>query len=241
LTPLTTWLAERGVVSFDDLTPTLLREYRLDLADRPTIHGRARQPDSLLTSHKAVKSFMRWAANEQYTVDARLLTLRRPKVAMKDVEILHVSQVKEVLRACNPKRPQEALMVRTIVGSGARAAEAVGLAHPGPDGLSDIVTNSIESGRADLRIRWNAGAKGRRTRRVPITSKLAVMLRKHKERSPATSYNEIFLSPYQRPYSPDGVQQLFDRLRARVGYRIYAHLLRHTWATAAIQRTWAHS
>ena len=53
-------------------------------------------------------------------------------------------------------------------GSGVRESEVCGLAVRGPDGLSDVMLDSLARGRVGLRVRWDAGAKGRKSRRVPI-------------------------------------------------------------------------
>jgi len=39
----------------------------------------------------------------------------------------------------------------------------------GPDGLSDLMLDSLTRGRVELRVRWDGGAKGRKSRRVPVT------------------------------------------------------------------------
>jgi len=52
------------------------------------------------------------------------------------------------------------------------------LALAGPDGLSDGMTESLGRGRVELRVRWDAGAKGPKSRRVPITPKLAAAIKR---------------------------------------------------------------
>jgi integrase len=44
------------------------------------------------------------------------------------------------------------------------------------------MTDSLGSGRVELRVRWNAGAKGRKSRRVPITPKLAAAVKRYEAR-----------------------------------------------------------
>lgn len=66
-----------------------------------------------------------------------------------------------MLKACNREMPQEELAIRILVGSGVRASEWCGLALVGPDGLSDVMTDSLARGRVELRVRWDGGAKGR--------------------------------------------------------------------------------
>jgi len=115
--------------------------------------------------------FIGW---EGYEFDPRVLELPRPKVPRPEADVYHMTQLRAVLAACNPRVPQEELSVRILVGSGLRASELCGLALVGPDGLSDIMLDSLARGRVELRVRWDGGAKGHKARRVPITPKLAV-------------------------------------------------------------------
>jgi integrase len=51
-----------------------------------------------------------------------------------------------------------------------------------PDGLSDLMMDSMQRGRVELYVRWDGGAKGRKSRRVPITPKLAAALKRYEAR-----------------------------------------------------------
>jgi integrase len=99
----------------------------------------------------------------------RILDLTAPRVPDKEPTVYHIAQIHQILAACNPGVPTEDLVVRILVGSGLRRAEICGLAVSCPDGLSDVMTDSLGRGRVELRVRWDAGAKGRKSRRVPIT------------------------------------------------------------------------
>lgn len=85
-----------------------------------------------------------------------------------------------MLNACNPGVSIEGLVVRLLVGSGMRRAEVCALAVVGPDSLPDLMTDSLSRGRVELRVRWDA--KGRRSRRVPITPKLAAAVKRYEAR-----------------------------------------------------------
>jgi integrase len=100
----------------------------------------------------------------------------------KEPTVYHINQLREVLAACKTEHPQEEIVVRLTVGSGIRRSEVCGLCQVGPDGLSDVMMDSIARRRAELRVRWDAGAKGMKTRRVPITPKLAAAIRRYEAR-----------------------------------------------------------
>jgi len=193
--PFLTWATEHGGVRrFDDLEVGVLRGYRADLASRNSKHGRPLEARSIFDAHRAMLTFFRWARHEGYTVDPRILELKRPKVPEKEPTVYHVRQLRDILAACNPKVPQEDLVVRLLVGSGLRASEVCGLAQIGPDGMSDVMLDSMARGRVELRVRWDAGAKGKKSRRVPITPKLAAAMKRTRPGSVRTSSTRSYSS-----------------------------------------------
>jgi hypothetical protein len=168
---------------------------RAQRATRPGRHGQPLQPKTILESHRAILCFLRWARREGYHVDGRILELKAPRVPDKEPTVYHIAQVRKVLAACNPAVPTEDLVVRILVGSGLRRAEICGLAVLGPDGLSDVMTDSLGRGRVELRVRWDAGAKGRKSRRVPITPKLAAAIKRYEARPrPETDLSQLLIN-----------------------------------------------
>lgn len=180
--PFLDWLDDQEVRRFEDLEVGLVRTYRAQLAARPGHHGRPLQPKTLLECHRAILCFLRWARREGYRIDQRILDLAPPRVPLKEPTVYHIAQLRQVLAVCKPAVPTEKLVVRLLVGSGMRRAEVCGLAVVGPDGLPDLMTDSLRRGRVELRVRWDAGAKGRRSRRVPITPKLAAAVKRYEAR-----------------------------------------------------------
>jgi integrase len=155
------------------------------------------------------------------------------------VRRFHIAQVKKILAACNPAVPTENLVVRLLVGSGLRREEVCGLAVVGPDGLSDVMTDSLGHGHVELRVRWNAGAKGRKSRRVPITAKLAAAIKRYEagHRGDA-DLPQLLINEHGNPYQGPGIKSMMDRLTLRVGFRVHAHAFRHTFATVAAKMGW---
>ena len=123
----------------------------------------------------------------------------------------HVAQVRQILAACNPKLPQEELAVRILVGSGIRESELCGLAVVAPDGLPDLMLDSVARGRVELRVRWDGGAKGRKSRRVPVTPKLAAAIKRYEARErPEVPYSELLINHLGRPYHRFGIDQMME-------------------------------
>ena len=237
--PFLRWLDAEGVPRFDRLDVARVRLYRAQLAVRPGRRGSPLQPKTILESHRAILCFLRWARREGYHVDDRILELKAPRVPDKEPTIYHIAQVRKVLAACNPAVPTEDLVVRILLGSGLRRAEICGLAVLGPDGLSDVMTDSLGRGRVELRVRWDAGAKGRKSRRVPITPKLAAAIKRYEARSrPETDLPQLLINEHSKPYQGPGIKAMMDRLTLRTGFRVHAHAFRHTFATVAAKLGW---
>jgi site-specific recombinase XerD len=238
--PFLTWAAEEcGARRFADLEIAMVRAYRAREATRTGKHGRRLSPFTVLDSHKALLTFFRWARTEGYEFDGRILELKRPRVPKPEADVYHMSQLRAILTACNRRVPQEELIVRILVGSGVRASELCGLALVGPDGLSDVMTDSMARGRVELRVRWDGGAKGKKSRRVPITPKLAAAIKAYQGRHRReVEHGALLINQHGRPYQRYGVDAIMDRLQRRVGFRVHAHAFRHTFATVVTKLGW---
>jgi integrase len=172
LPPFLDWLREAHshVERFEDLDVAVVRHYRAGLVSHTSQRtGRRLEPSTILDAHRLMATFLRWAADEGYPVDGRILKLKAPKVPLKEPTLYHITQFRAILAACDPKRRQEELAVRIWWGGSVRASELCGLAMQGPDGLPDLMLDSLERGHVELRVRWDGGAKGLKSRRVPIT------------------------------------------------------------------------
>jgi integrase len=160
-------------------------------------------------------------------------------VPKKEPTVYHVAQLRTILAACRPEVPTEDLTVRLLAGSGIRRAEVCGLAVAAPDGLHDVMSDSFQRGRVELRVRRDGGAKGSKSRRVPITPKLAAALKRYEARhGPDTDHPHLLINEHGRPYEVGGIDSMMDRLQVRVGFRVHAHAFRHTFATVATKLGW---
>jgi integrase len=239
--PFLRWVREQRpeVRRPGELEVQVLRLYRAYLTSRPTRSGRPLRPDSIRDSHRALLTFFRWSRAEGYELDPRIFELRRPKVPIQEPTVYHITLVRKILPACNSRLPQEEMAVRILLGSGVRASELCGLAVYGPDGLPDVMLDSISRGRAELRVRREAGAQGRKSRRVPIMPKLAAAIKRHEARHrPETDSQALLLSERGGPYDRFGVISMMDRLSRRTGIRVHAHGFRHTFGVVATKLGW---
>src|SRR5260370_25551330 len=236
--PFLRWLDDehQQVARFEQLGVDLVREYRVWVAERPTNRGSLPEPATLNDLHRLLMTFLRWAEDEGYAVDPRMRRLKAPRVPLKEATVFHIAQLREVLAACNAERAQEELIIRMLVGSGGRAAELCGLAVRAPDGLSDLMLDSLDRGRVELRVRWDAGAKGKKSRRVPITPKLAAAIKRYEARHrDHARVSTILVNDRGLSYTPWGIDQLMDRLERRVGVHILRPAVSYIFATHACQ------
>jgi integrase/recombinase XerD len=237
--PFLEWAARAGIGSLDNLKVDHVRVYRAGLTQRKTRTGRPLEGRTVLDSHKALMTFFRWAAEEEYQIDAKILKLKRPKAPEKESTVYHIKELRTILSHCNWNMPAEDLIIRLLVGSGLRLSELCGLSLSGPDGLPDLMADSLTRGRVELRVRWDAGAKGRKSRRVPITAKLAAAIKRYEARHrPRVECANLLINMYGRQYQRYGLDKVMDRLQERVGFRVHAHAFRHTFATVATQLGW---
>jgi site-specific recombinase XerD len=192
--PFLRWLDDEHpeVLRFEQLSVEMVRQYRVDMSQRPTTRGRLPEPATLNDLHRLLMTFLR-RAEDDYSVDIRMRRLKAPRVPLKEATVLHIAQLRDVL----------------------------------------------DRGRVELRVRWDAGAKGKKSRRVPITPKLAAAIKRYEARyRDHARVSNILVNDRGLSYTPWGIDQLMDRIEKRVGFHIHAHAFRHTFATVACQAGW---
>ena len=191
-------------------------------------------------------AFLKWARAEGYDVQPRILELKRPRVPVPEPTVYHAAQLRDILQACDPDRPEEGLAVRmAFVGSGGcRWIQKLSAALKGDgqaDGLPDLM---LELGQAHTsrsgRFRSDADQKAVRSATlIPITPKLASAIKRYEGRyRKDVEYPNLLINRLAKPYKRFGVDAMIDRLQRRVGFRVHAHGFRHTFATVATQLGW---
>jgi site-specific recombinase XerD len=237
-----TWLVQQDVPGDgpEDVSKALILAYRLHLQERghTRLVGQPLQHTTLVASQRAVRTFFAWAEEEGYVIDGRILKLRKTRVPQKDATVYTLSQMNDILAAC--ASPTEELAVRLLVGTGVRLSEAVGVCLRGPDGLPDLETDNLGRGCATLRVRWDAGAKGLKTRRTPVAVPLMKAIRRYELRDrPRVTSPQLLITRRGEAYKTWGLDSVMDRLQERVGFHVHAHAFRHTWASVMVQSGWS--
>src|SRR5262249_3289233 len=92
--------------------------------------------------------------------------------------------------------------------------------------ISLLMLDSVTRGRVELRVRWDGGAKGRKSGRVPIMPKLAAAIKRYEAlERPEVPHSELLINHLGRPYQRYGIDRMMDRLREGPGcvYTLQAH------------------
>jgi integrase/recombinase XerC len=171
-------------------------------------------PVSVAGYVRGVKAFGNWCADEELAEVRPLRMLRRPKVPHKLIEPLSDDALRRLLERASV-RDRAILLV--LLDTGLRVSELAGLRFCDlrPDGSLKVL------------------GKGARERIVPVGSVARqALLRYLRQRGAGEPVEPILRSRRGGPLGWRGVQQVFNRLKARAGIpgRCSPHLLRHTFA-----------
>lgn len=185
------------------LTPHELRSWLLGL--RATL-----SPISVAGYVRGLKAFGNWCATEELAEARALRTLRRPQVPHKLVEPLSDEALRRLLHAASVR--DRAIML-LLLDTGLRLSELAGLRYCDlrPDGGMKVMGN------------------GSRERIVPVGNAARQALLRYLRQSDRRDPSEpIFRSRRGGALAARGVQQVFNRLKARTGIpgRCSPHTLR---------------
>lgn len=193
----------------DSLTPSEIRTWVLGL--RGTL-----SPVSVAGYVRGLKVFGNWCAAEELAGAEALRRMRRPRVPEKLVEPLSDDSLRRLLEKASVR---DRAIVLLFLDTGVRLAElaAVRRCDLQPDGTVKVM------------------GKGARERIVPVgTAARQALVRYMRGVGQLNVDDPIFRSRSGGPLGWRGVQQVFNRLKARAGIvgRCSPHSLRHTFARA---------
>jgi integrase/recombinase XerD len=208
----------------EELTRPALDRLSAQLLEEGGKSGRPLSRHTIASYLRSINVFLSWAEAEGESVAGRA---KAPKSNKRLIDVFEVVQAMEDAAV----RERDKLIVRLLADTGIRVGELVRLT------LNDL----IEGDRTHyLRV-------GGKTveRMVPIPHLYRRLLRYAQRGRPRdVTSDRIFISLRRRPggdYGPltaSGVEQLIQDLgvRAGIGKRVYPHLLRHSYATWALNR-----
>lgn len=204
----------------------LLRKFFAELHEtipkRQTIitetNGNKLSPFTTAGIFRSIKTFFRWCEREGYLKHNPINQLRPPKTPVRIVKRLSEHQIITLLNEIRKsKHPERNLaMILLLCDSGLRRDETISLK------LQDI---HLQDKFICVK------GKGEKEREIPIGETTCYALTEWKNVRPATKSSNFFVSPTGKNLSAETIRSLLRRIRKRIQIeRLYAHLLRHTFA-----------
>jgi len=222
------WCEREGIRDPADVTSRILDRYSTDLLE----NGGKRGPlsrESIRTFTSSVNYFLKWARREgEITHEA---AAQVPKVPQKVLEILDRDELQRLEDSARNERDK--LIVRLFADTGIRVGELLALR------LSDLVERDRNH---YLRIQ----GKGGKERLVPIP-RIHRRLERYilRGRPGDGTSTRLFLASRRdrrtgdyEPLTKSGIEQLIRNVAelAEIGRRVHPHLLRHSYATWALNK-----
>lgn len=222
------WAARESLTEPRQLTPRALDRFTSELLEK----GGSRGPLSRFTIATYVETVNWWL--NWLTAEGELKTPAKASVPKRPERVLDVLSREEVQALEDTaKNERDKLIVRLLADTGIRVGELVGLR------TSDLVERDRNH---YIKVR----GKGDKERLVPVPRAWRRLQRYvEKSRPKDTVSDRIFLSQRRgrrtgdyEPLTNSGVEQLVRSLAesSGIGKRVFPHMLRHTYATWALNR-----
>lgn len=220
------WAKQEGVDEPSALDQAALDRFSTYLRTAGGVRGPL-SPSTVASYVRHVNVFLSWARKRGSVDDVRAAAPRPPR---RLLEVLKPKEVDAMERAADSERDR--LIIRLLADTGLRVGELLGLTE------DDLV---LEGRERYLRVL----GKGAKERLVPVTPALFTRLRhylQHTRPQDAPS-NRIFVglrrsrqSGFHEALTKSGVEQLvrYAARKAGIQKRVWPHLLRHSFATTAI-------
>ena len=222
------WLMDNIPKAYNDpaqLNLLNFKRYGVHLKQQTKRNGDRLSSSSVHGSLRAVKAFYNFCIGEDYLEDFSR-QLRLPKVHCKEQLILDDQEIIKLLRACDDSFSHYSLrnkcFVLLMLDSGLRRGEIPRI------NMGDITFSS-----KSMIIR----GKGSKQRLIPIGYQTCEQLLNYclKYRHGASGSEPFFVDQSGGRCSDNLIKQIFKRLKDTTGIeRLHPHLLRHTFATHAL-------
>lgn len=222
-----------GDVPAEEVTTADLRRYSLHLQDRTRYSAgdhpwmdETEEPLSPWTVHqylRPVKTLFRWAKSEELSSGDPARGLKLPKLPRGRVDRFTTEEIDALLEHSRSVSFRDYTIVFLLLDSGLRRSELIALDLKDVDLSTGLVT--VRHGKGD---KWRQVRVGDACRKV-----LWTYINKHRETT--TEEPALFLSlrggSRSGRISGNALGSLFSRFSKELGFRVYTHKFRHTFAT----------
>ena len=195
---------------------------RRGLADYAKSHA----PDSVRTVYVAWHAFFGWCVREGLLTESPMRSMRSPKVPETTRDAYRPADVRTVLGQLAGQRTPIGLrnhaLVAVLLDTGLRASE-----------LCRLTMDDVADGALLVRL-----SKSGRPRIAPLGRESEKLLGRYlRYGRPALKPQDrsLIVNQFGQSIDRHGLRQILGRVGAKVGVRLSAHRLRHTWASAHLR------
>lgn len=206
-------------LDLQEITLDGLRSYYLYLS------GQKLASITVQTYIRALRSFLSWCYEEEYTEDNFSEKFRLPKAQKKIIDILSDEEIHLLFSCFNVRsfvQLRNYCMCCLMLDSGLRLHEVV-----------TLTMDHVHLSEGFLIV----NGKGNKERLVPLGLNTRKVLLKYIVRRPGcTKTDRVFIMTTLEPVTDCTLRQMFRKLKKKTGIsRLHAHLLRHTFATRYLE------
>lgn len=221
------WLAGEGratslsSIKLEDARAFIVYQRERENLVRPGTHI---SPEYVQQYARSLKSWASFLEAEGFTRANLFARLGRPRIPVREPEVLTQEEIARVVSVYNPKTAtglRNTLLILTLADSGLRLSE-----------LCNATVDDIDLERGTLKVM----GKGQRERTVHLgatVQKLLARYLRYLRPEPASAHvRTILLTTDGRPFASNAAKCVLKRASVLSGVRrLHAHLLRHTFAT----------
>jgi site-specific recombinase XerD len=221
------WLAAEGRaqeisrLTLDDARAFIVYQRERENLIRPGTHI---SPEYVQQYARGLKSWASFLEAEGFTASNLFSRLGRPRVPVREPEVLTQEEIARVVAIYNPKCATDLrnmVLILTLVDTGLRLSE-----------LCNATVDDVDLDRGTLKVM----GKGMRERTVHLgatVQKLLARYLRYLRPEPATAHvRNLLLTPDGTPFASDAARCVLKRAAVISSVRrLHAHLLRHTFAT----------
>jgi site-specific recombinase XerD len=222
-----TYCSQQGVSTLDAITAVLLTSYLRYLRETPSPHtGKLITSQTLAGHARAIKAFLRWAADQELVKDSLPRKLKMPRTEQKVLAVFTPAHMHALFAACEGEEPawlneRNRAIVAVLLDTGMRASELCGL-----------TLDRTHLGLAESYV--VVRGKGSKQREIALGKKARTLLHRYitRYRPHIPGEAHVFLGR-KGPLTPEGLDRMLYRLRDKtniVGVRVSAHTFRHSFA-----------
>ncbi len=182
-------------------------------------------PATISQRYRSLKRFFSWLVEEGERPDNPVARIPAPKVPQRNIRALDLGEVRAMLKACDTRTfvgSRDYAMILSLIDTGLRASEFLSMrtSEDNPE-----IVAVIGKGNKERVVRLGEKAQLALMRYQRMRQKLGVGAR----------HDALWINSFGRPLTRSGLLRTLKRTGEAAGLAgVYTHLMRHTFATLAL-------